>query len=75
MLAMTCDICRQLEDAILEAHNARVEARSHFEHQVNTRGARELFEKYRDANDAYDRALKAFRTHRDMHGVHRSAQG
>ena len=67
MLAMTCDLCRQLESSMLDAHNVRVEARSHFEVHLNTFGARDLFERYRDANEAYDRALKAFRAHRDTH--------
>ncbi len=64
---MTCDICRQLEGTVLEAHGVRVEARGHFEQHLDALGGRGLFEKYRDAMDAYDRALSAFRMHRSTH--------
>lgn len=66
---MTCDLCRQFESDLLTAHNARVEARSQFELQLNTVGARGLFEKYREASDAYNGALKAFRDHRESHDL------
>jgi hypothetical protein len=66
---MKCDLCRQLEDAMLAAHNARVEARSEFELHLNAIGARGLFEKYREASDAYNRTLKTFREHHRTHDL------